>query len=131
MIEVGRICVKTAGRDSNRYCVVVDKIDDNYVMIEGDVRKRKVNIKHLEPTKKKVDAKKDSSKEKCIELIIASGFKVKTQKKRITKAVKNKKEEKVKSVETKKEEKPKAKPVKKEKPKSIKTKPVKKEAKKE
>ncbi len=77
MIEVGRICVKTAGRDSNKYCIVLEKIDDNYVIIDGETRRRKVNIKHLEPTKKKAEVKKDTTKEQCIELIKKAGFEVK------------------------------------------------------
>jgi large subunit ribosomal protein L14e len=97
MIEVGRICVKTAGRDSNRYCVVLEKIDDNYVIIDGEVRRRKVNVKHLEPSKKKVDVKKDTSKDKCIELIKSSGFEIRTPKKRIIKKAKSKAEPKKKT----------------------------------
>ncbi|MEM3979819.1 MAG: KOW motif-containing protein, partial [Ignisphaera sp.] len=34
-IEVGRICVKIAGREAGRKCVIVDIIDDNYVLIMG------------------------------------------------------------------------------------------------
>ena len=79
MLEVGRICVKTAGRDSNKYCIVIEKIDDNFVVVEGETRRRKVNIKHLEPTKKKVEIKKNPTKEECIELIKKAGFEVKTK----------------------------------------------------
>ena len=63
MIEVGRICIKLAGRDAGRECVVVDVLDDNYVLIDGNVRRRKCNILHLESTSKKVDIKKGSSHE--------------------------------------------------------------------
>jgi len=47
--EIGRICVKIAGRDAGRKCVVVENVDDIFVMIDGDVRRKKVNIRHLEP----------------------------------------------------------------------------------
>jgi len=54
MIEIGRVCVKTAGREAGRKCVVIDTIDDTYVMITGPkaltkVKRRKCNIVHLEP----------------------------------------------------------------------------------
>ena len=49
MMEIGRLCVKLAGRDSNRKCVIIDVVDDNYVFIDGDVRRKKCNKAHLEP----------------------------------------------------------------------------------
>lgn len=51
MIEVGRICVKIAGRDAGKKCVVVDTMEGNFVLIDGETRRRKCNIAHLEPTK--------------------------------------------------------------------------------
>ncbi len=62
MIETGRICIKTAGRDSNRKCVVTEVIDDNFVNVMGETRSKKVNIKHLEPTNQKITIKKGASK---------------------------------------------------------------------
>ena len=49
MFEIGRLCVKIAGRDAGLKCLVVEVIDDNYVLIDGQTRRRKCNIKHLEP----------------------------------------------------------------------------------
>ena len=34
MIEVGRVCLKTAGREAGKYCVVVKKMDENGFKIE-------------------------------------------------------------------------------------------------
>ena len=51
MFETGRICIKIAGRDAGNICIVIDKIDENYVLIDGNVRRRKCNIAHLEPLK--------------------------------------------------------------------------------
>ncbi len=61
MIDVGRICVKTAGRDAGMKCVVVEVIDDNFVLIDGETRRRKCNIMHLEPLDKTVELKKGAS----------------------------------------------------------------------
>ncbi|RMF07122.1 50S ribosomal protein L14e [Candidatus Woesearchaeota archaeon] len=63
MIEVGRICVKIAGRDAGRKCVVVDILDDNFVLIDGSTRRRKCNFRHLEPTAEVIKIKKGASHE--------------------------------------------------------------------
>lgn len=61
MFAVGRVCYKIAGRDAGRYCVVVDQIDDHFVLVDGDVRRRKVNVKHLEPLNTTFDIKKNAA----------------------------------------------------------------------
>ena len=61
MFEIGRICVKTAGRDAGNYCVIVDILEGNYVLIDGNVRRRKCNIMHLEPTNKVIKIGKKAS----------------------------------------------------------------------
>ena len=49
IFDVGRLCVKIAGRDAGRTCVVVEQLDNTLVLVDGDTRRRKVNIRHLEP----------------------------------------------------------------------------------
>lgn len=61
MIEIGRLCVKIAGREAGRKGVIVDIIDDNYVLIDGQLRRKKCNISHLEPLEKKIEIKKGAS----------------------------------------------------------------------
>ncbi len=61
MIEVGRLCIKIAGRDAGKKCVIVDVLDKNTVMIDGETRRRKCNIKHLEPLKDTIKIKKKAS----------------------------------------------------------------------
>ena len=63
MIEIGRICVKTAGRDAGLKCVIVDVLDDKFVLIDGETRRRKCNILHLEPLKDTLKIKKNISHE--------------------------------------------------------------------
>ena len=53
--------MKIAGRDAGRMCVVVDAIDTKIVLIDGDVRRRKCNIFHLEPLEKVISLKKGAS----------------------------------------------------------------------
>ena len=62
-IEVGRVCIKTAGREAGKVCVIVDILDKNFVIVDGLVKRRRCNIKHLEPTEKKVDIQKGASTE--------------------------------------------------------------------
>ncbi|MCH8003461.1 MAG: 50S ribosomal protein L14e [Nanoarchaeota archaeon] len=63
MIEIGRVCVKTAGRDANLKCIVVDVLDDKFVLVDGQTRRRKCNILHLEPLKEVIKIKKNASHE--------------------------------------------------------------------
>ena len=63
MFDIGRLCVKIAGRDAGNKCVIVDVIDKNFVMIDGSVRRKKVNIKHLEPLKDVLKLNKGASHE--------------------------------------------------------------------
>jgi len=65
-IEIGRLCVKTAGRDAKGKCVIIDTINDNYVVIDGQVRRRKCNINHLEPLDKVLNLKKGALHEDVV-----------------------------------------------------------------
>ncbi len=61
MFEVGRVCMKIAGRDAGKKCVVVDVLDKGYVLVDGETRRRKVNARHLEPLMQVVDVKRGAS----------------------------------------------------------------------
>lgn len=63
MIEVGRICVKTAGRDAGLKCVIVDVLDNKFVLIDGETRRRKCNVFHLELLNETIKIKKGASHE--------------------------------------------------------------------
>ncbi|MBL7055183.1 50S ribosomal protein L14e [Candidatus Woesearchaeota archaeon] len=63
MIEIGRLAIKTAGRDAGCKCVVVEILDNNYVLIDGGTRRRKCNIIHLEPLNEVIKIKKGASHE--------------------------------------------------------------------
>ncbi|RMF89676.1 MAG: 50S ribosomal protein L14e [Methanobacteriota archaeon] len=66
-MEVGRVCVKIAGREAGRKCVVVEVVDKNFVVVVGDgVRRRRCNIAHLEPLDKTVKIKKGASDKEII-----------------------------------------------------------------
>lgn len=59
VFEVGRIAVKTLGREAGLSCVVVDIIDQSFVLIDGlKIRRRRANVRHLAPTPEKLNIKK-------------------------------------------------------------------------
>ncbi len=63
IFDVGRLCMKIAGRDAGRTCVVVEQLDNTFVVVDGDTRRRKVNLKHLEPLPELVELGKGTSHE--------------------------------------------------------------------
>ncbi len=77
-VEVGRICVKASGREAGRRCVIVDIIDKNFVLITGPkevtgVKRRKVNVNHIEPTEVKIKIKKGASDEEVTKALTEAG----------------------------------------------------------
>jgi len=77
-IEVGRICVKITGREAGRRCVIVDIVDKNFVLVTGSpkvsgVKRRRVNVKHIEPTQAKIDIKRGATDEEVTEALTAAG----------------------------------------------------------
>lgn len=80
VFEVGRVCMKIAGRDARKKCVVVDILDNMYVMIDGETRRRKCNIAHLEPLNLAVDLKANASNEDVVKALKAEGIVCDTKK---------------------------------------------------
>ncbi|MEM4263374.1 MAG: 50S ribosomal protein L14e [Candidatus Woesearchaeota archaeon] len=74
MIEIGRLCVKTAGRDAGKKCVIVDILDDKFVLIDGETRRRKCNIFHLEALDQIVALKKGASHEEVADALKTIGI---------------------------------------------------------
>jgi large subunit ribosomal protein L14e len=79
LIEVGRVCVKLMGREAGRKCVIVDIVDDNFVVVTGPksltgVKRRRANIRHLEILDKKVEIEKGASDEEVLKAIEAAGL---------------------------------------------------------
>jgi large subunit ribosomal protein L14e len=72
--EVGRVCVKTAGRDALRRCILVEIIDKNFGLVTGPkkisgIRRRKVNLSHLEPTEDKITIDKNASDDSVLKAL--------------------------------------------------------------
>ncbi|MFW9799000.1 MAG: 50S ribosomal protein L14e [Candidatus Thorarchaeota archaeon] len=74
LYKIGRVCVKTVGRETGSYCVIVDEMEGRFVVVTGpkhlsNVRRRKCNIRHLEPLDIELPIEKgaeDSAVEKAL-----------------------------------------------------------------
>lgn len=78
-IEIGRICVKISGREAGKKCIIVDIIDENYVLITGPksltgIKRRRCNINHIEVLDKKIDVAKGASDEEVLKAVEAAGL---------------------------------------------------------
>ena len=67
-VEIGRICIKTHGRESGKECIIIDIIDKSFVLITGPksvsgVKRRRVNVYHLEPTNDVLDISRGATDE--------------------------------------------------------------------
>lgn len=111
-MKIGQLVLKTVGRDANNFALIVD-IEKNYALIDGNVRRKKVNLKHLEPTNKVLKIKKGASTSEVHKALKTAGIKIikkgsprkpkkQEKKQRIKQKVKETKEETKTKKETKK-----------------------------
>lgn len=73
-IDIGRICIKLSGREAGKKCVVVDIVDKNFVLVTGPkqvngVRRRRVNVGHIEPTEQKINIKRGEADDDLIKAL--------------------------------------------------------------
>ncbi len=73
-MDVGRICVKLTGREAGSRCVIVDVVDRNYVIVTGPlevtgVRRRRVNMSHLQPLDEVIEISRNASDEEIDALL--------------------------------------------------------------
>ena len=80
MFDIGRVCLKIAGRDAGQKCVIVEKLEGKYVMIDGMTRRRKCNTLHLEPLDQTVDLNAGASHEHVVAAFKGLGLEVSTTK---------------------------------------------------
>jgi len=111
---IGRVCIKLSGKEAGRTAVIVDKLNAHFVLIDGNVKRRKCNLLHLELTDKILKIDKKASTEDVEKAMKKDGLEItksrekgkikpKPKKKRETKGKPEEKPEEKK--DTKKEEK--------------------------
>lgn len=75
-VEVGRLAIKIAGRDAGKECLIVEDLGKNTVLIDGNTRRRKCNVAHLELLSKKSDIKKGASHDEVTKALEKLGVKI-------------------------------------------------------
>lgn len=112
-LELGRVCLKIAGREAGGYCVVIkpagtSKQEKSFVTVTGPklltgVKRRKANIAHLKATENKLDIAEDASDEQVIAAYDKAGLTSKLGLKKPSAAEMKAREEKAKQKAEKKE----------------------------
>ncbi|MBU1203778.1 MAG: 50S ribosomal protein L14e [Nanoarchaeota archaeon] len=97
---IGKLCVKTCGRESGRKCVIVSEIDDHFVLIDGNVKRRRCNINHIEILSPVLKLKQGASTQEVKKAMEDIGIETRTPRKKekpaAEKPVKKRKEKKIK-----------------------------------
>lgn len=74
-MKMGSVCVKTAGRDAGKVCIIVDEVD-GMVLIDGLTRRRKCSLRHLEWLGRNADIKKGVGHEDVLRALAGLGVKI-------------------------------------------------------
>jgi large subunit ribosomal protein L14e len=79
LYNVGRVCIKTVGRETGSYCVIVDEMEGRFVVVTGpkhlsSVRRRKCNIRHLEPLETVIQLEKGADDDAVEKALGAAGL---------------------------------------------------------
>jgi len=77
-IEVGRICLKQAGRETGKKCIIIDVMDKSFVLVTGPkkvtgVKRRRVNINHITPLQDKINVTRGASDEEVTGILETAG----------------------------------------------------------
>ncbi len=87
-MNIGQVCIKIAGRDAGQKCVIVELLDKTHVLIDGETRRRKCNMAHLELLDQTVSIGKGATH---AQVAAALGIKARVAKVRKTPKVEQKK----------------------------------------
>jgi large subunit ribosomal protein L14e len=73
-IDIGRICIKLTGREAGKKCIIVDIVDRNFVLVTGPkqlngVKRRRVNVSHIETTERKLNIRRGETDEELIKAL--------------------------------------------------------------
>ena len=77
-VEIGRICMKQKGRETGKRCVIIDVMDKSFVLVTGPkkitgVKRRRVNIAHLQLLQEKIDISRSASDEEITAVLESTG----------------------------------------------------------
>ncbi len=80
-MKTGQLCIKLAGRDAGQTCVVLQVLDSTHVFIDGNTRRKKCNLRHVEPINKTITVSPDASHEDVLKAFKNAGIPVVEHKK--------------------------------------------------
>lgn len=102
-MEIGRLCIKTAGREAGKKCMVVDTAEQGMVIISGPgVKRRRCNPLHLQPLPEVMKISKGASDKDVYKLFGAEYKEKELEQPKKEKKAEEKKEEKKKEKAPKK-----------------------------
>ena len=87
---IGRVVVKLSGKESGRTAVIVDNVNDNFVVIDGNLKRRKCNLSHLEFTDMILDIKKGASTKEVHNAMKKASLKITVPREKKTKELEEK-----------------------------------------
>lgn len=74
-MDIGRVCRIVRGKYTGNCGVVIDKIDKNFVFVDGKgIKRRKVNIMHLEPLPVVLEIEKNANTDAVVKALDDAGF---------------------------------------------------------
>ncbi|MBW3011535.1 hypothetical protein KY326_04930 [Candidatus Woesearchaeota archaeon] len=79
-MKIGTLCMKIAGRDAGLKCVVISSPENSLVLIDGETRRKKCNIKHLQPLKQVLALKENASHSDVVSAFKKLGIEIKEKK---------------------------------------------------
>ncbi len=80
-MSVGQVCLKVAGRDAGKTCVILQYLDPPFVLVDGQTRRRKCNVAHLYFLPQQVSLKENASSADVAKVLAHAGFSVQEKKK--------------------------------------------------
>ena len=60
-MRVGDLCLKLAGRDAGKRCVIIKNVDEKTALIDGETRRRSCNLRHLAQLHTQLPIKENAS----------------------------------------------------------------------
>ncbi len=69
-MEIGQVCIKTKGREAGRKVVILSKVKEGKVLIDGaKVKRKNCNVMHLFPLKEKISVSADTKHEDLVKIL--------------------------------------------------------------
>ena len=91
-MDLGQVCEILSGKEKGKICVVIKVENENFVLIDGNVKRRKCNVQHLKSLNKILKIKGNEKTDKIKELMKKEGFEVAGKKVKVKERLRVKRE---------------------------------------